>query len=471
MHKFKVLPFFASLGRKINTKTLKFSLCFRLMFFFAVTSAIVWGIAGYISYKETRESIDEFFDTYQLALSRQLAAADWSAVSQRTQHATDKLIENIENADDDDDAIGFAIFSRDGQMVFHDDENGKYFPLNTSAFGTFINEKLPQNDDKWRLIRLSSADGKYIITVGQELEYREDLAMDIVEEFLAPWLFGFFFLLFSIAALTYFEFRPLKKLATSINNRSADDLSAINTDKAPVEVKPLIDAMNHMFQKITNLLQRERSFISDSAHELRTPLTALKIQLEIAQMAEDDASMRQQALDKLQKGIDRAERLVEQLLALSRLEANNGHYDNIEPLNWAEISSHLIDEYQLMIKNKTLLLDVKDDALPPFATGNHILAALLIRNLLDNAVKYSPDNALITLQLSHGEFSVINSDTVVDEAILQRLTERFFRPAGQKETGSGLGLAIAQRIVELYNCQLTFANSDKGFVVTVKPKS
>lgn len=107
---------------------MKFSLSFRLMIFFALVSGVVWGIAGYISYKETRESIDEFFDTYQMALGRQLAAADWSGVSLKTQKATDKLIKGIENADDDDDAVGFAIFSPQGEMIFHDNENGKYLP-------------------------------------------------------------------------------------------------------------------------------------------------------------------------------------------------------------------------------------------------------------------------------------------------------------------------------------------------------
>ena len=471
MHKFKVVSRLSTLFYKINAKTLKFSLCFRLMFFFALVSSVVWGIAGYISYKETRESIDEFFDTYQLVLARQLAAADWSAVSPKTQHITYNLIKNVTNADEEDEAIGFAVFTPDGKMIFHDNENGEHFRFAPQSFGTFNNEYINDDDDKWRLLRLYSADGKYIITVGQELEYREDLAVDIVEEFLAPWIIGFFVLLLAIAGLTYAEFRPLKKLAFSINNRSADDLSPIDIQKSPIEVKPLILAMNHMFQKITTLLQRERSFISDSAHELRTPLTALKIQLEIAQMSDDDEQMRQQTLLKLQKGVERAERLVEQLLALSRLEADNGHYDNVEPLNWLEMCTHLIDEYRLMVKNKTISLDMDDNALPPFATGNHILTALLIRNLLDNAVKYSPDNAHITLKVAEGEFTVINSDTVVDEAILQRLTERFYRPAGQKETGSGLGLAIAQRIAELYHCQLNFENSADGFRVTIKALS
>lgn len=96
--------------------------------FFALVSGVVWGIAGYISYKETRESIDEFFDTYQMALGRQLAAADWSGVSLKTQKATDKLIKGIENADDDDDAVGFAIFSPQGEMIFTTTKTANILP-------------------------------------------------------------------------------------------------------------------------------------------------------------------------------------------------------------------------------------------------------------------------------------------------------------------------------------------------------
>lgn len=208
----------AAFWQKFNGEAMKFSLSFRLMIFFALVSGVVWGIAGYISYKETRESIDEFFDTYQMALGRQLAAADWSGVSLKTQKATDKLIKGIENADDDDDAVGFAIFSPQGEMIFHDNENGKYFTA-AEAAGSFANERIGEDRDKWRMVRLKSADGKFIIAVGQELEYREDLAMDILEEFMLPWLAGFIVLLLAISGLTFIEFRPLKKLASEIESR------------------------------------------------------------------------------------------------------------------------------------------------------------------------------------------------------------------------------------------------------------
>lgn len=457
----------AAFWQKFNGEAMKFSLSFRLMIFFALVSGVVWGIAGYISYKETRESIDEFFDTYQMALGRQLAAADWSGVSLKTQKATDKLIKGIENADEDDDAVGFAIFSPQGEMIFHDNENGKYFTA-AEAAGSFANERIGEDRDKWRMVRLKSADGKFIIAVGQELEYREDLAMDILEEFMLPWLAGFIVLLLAISGLTFIEFRPLKKLASEIESRPADDFSPLNAEKAPTEIKPLLKAMNRMFAKIEALLARERSFISDSAHELRTPLTALKIQLEIAEMSGDDSQMRMQALAKLSLGIERAEHLVEQLLALSRLEADNGHYDNTELLDWKDISAALFDNYAEAAKKKNITLSSYIGATSPIVRGNHILAALLLRNLLDNAVKYSPNGAKITATVDNEEIAVVNSGTIVDEAVLARLSERFFRPAGQKETGSGLGLAIVKRIAGLYGCSLDFANTDDGFKAAVR---
>ncbi len=453
--------------RRFDGKKMIHSLSFRLMMFFVLVFAVVFVVAGYVSYKETRENIDEFFDTYQIALGRQLAAADWSTVSPRTQQATDRLIKGIENAADDDDAIGFAVFSPQGDIIFHDNENGKYFHFSGNT-GSFLNESIGKDRDLWRLIWLQSVDGEYIIAVGQELDYREDLVIDIVEEFMLPWLIGFGILLLAVICLTYIEFLPLKHLAWQIKQRKADDFSAIDTVRGPVEILPLLEAMNQMFGKIGDLIGRERSFISDSAHELRTPLSALKIQLEIAQMAKDDDLLQTQALDKLATGISRAEHLVEQLLALSRLEANNDQYNNHEFLNWKDIAKQLADEYAPLAAVKGINIRINDTGeTTPLAMGNHILATLLLRNLVDNAVKYSPSGAQVTILLTGKELAVVNSDTRVDDAVMRRLSERFFRPAGQKETGSGLGLAIVKRIANIYDCKVMFSNTAEGFKVSI----
>ena len=170
----------------------RLSLRLRLIIFFIAIACTVWAGAGILAWQETREKVDEFFDTYQMALARQLAGTDWSGITPEVQHKTDKLIENIRNADDEDEAIGFAVFDRSGRKIFHDDENGKDFQYQNIS-GQFIKQEV--DDENWRLVWLKSADGKFRIAVGQELEYREDMAWDMLEEFTAPWAAGLVILL------------------------------------------------------------------------------------------------------------------------------------------------------------------------------------------------------------------------------------------------------------------------------------
>ena len=136
-----------------------------------------------------------------------------------------------------------------------------------------------------------------------------------------PSCFGLLILLACIIVMLTKEFSPLKAMAKRLKERSPEDLSPLDDAGIPDEVKPLTDAVNGLFLKINDMLQRERRFNSDSAHELRSPLTALKVQLEVAEMVSDDSEKLKQSFEKLGQGIDRSARLVEQLLALSRIGA------------------------------------------------------------------------------------------------------------------------------------------------------
>ncbi len=443
----------------------KSSLYLRLIIFFALISCVVWAVAALVSWKETRENIDEFFDTYQLALGRQLAATDWLHISPQAQNITNKIIKNIYNADDDDEAIGFAVFNLQGQMIFHDNENGKHFSY-SPVTGMFNKENI--DGDDWRIVRIPSSDEKYIIAIGQEIEYRDDIASDMVEEFMLPWFIGLILLLASTIAVISTEFRPLKKLAEEIGARKADNLAPIKTENLPTEILPLIKAMNSLLQQAEIMLKRERSFISDSAHELRSPLTALKVQLEIAQMSKDDPQTLASTLKKLELGIERSSRLVEQLLAFSKIESSFAQQDYTqEVIDWSEITEQIIEEYRPEAERRDISIITNLTQEGPVNKGNLVLCALLLRNLIDNAVKYSPDNAKIFISIQDGKLKIINSETKVDESILSRLSERFFRPAGQKQTGSGLGLAIADQISRFHNCRLSFENTQEGFTVSL----
>ena len=442
----------------------KLSLSIRLILYFILIALLSGSAAGVLSWKETREKINEFFDTYQMALARQLAAADWSNASPEIQRRTNKLIKKVEDADDEEEAIGFAVFDDQGKMVFNDGEKGKYFKFMPFT-GRFYNEKL-NGKDEWHILSVKSADGNYVIMVGQETEYREDVVWEMAEEFIIPWAAGLGLLLLTMIIIIMLEFLPLKRLAAAISQRNGDDLSPLPKDEMPHEVQPLINAMNKLLEQISVMLMRERRFIADSAHELRTPLTALKVQLEVAQMAGDDEKMREQALQKLGNGIERSSRLVEQLLVLSRLEAAEEKSEKTA-IDWDTILARLLEDYAADIKLKNLKTVCKLSAQFPIKQGNPLLAALLLRNLLDNAVKYSPSGALITVESTANSLRVINSGSKVEEKHLDNLTRRFFRPAGQKQAGSGLGLAIAEQIAGIFGCRITFSNTPRGFCAEV----
>lgn len=444
----------------------KMSLRLRLIISFLIVSTCVWTAAAVISWQESRDQMDEFFDTYQLLLARQLSTADWTNLTADMQKKSNRLIENVDDdGEEEDEALGFAVFNRRGEMIFNDDENGRDFIYTPEASG-FVNQKIGRKKDMWRIFWLTSADKNFTIAVGQELEFRDDAALELVEETLLPWLVGLSVLLLAVIWMVSRELRPLRRIADELSERDSDNLHPLSLSGQASEILPLIKAINTQFSRIEQMLQRERGFISDSAHELRSPLTALKVQLEVAQLADDDAAARHQALQKLNQGIDRSTRLVEQLLALSRLDSAAAAA-NDEPLDWPALVNAAVNEQLPAAEEKKINVKTSTDGSAPTTCGQPLLWALLLRNLLDNAVRYSPEEAQISIELKDETLSVTNSNTVVPAEYLPRLKERFFRPAGQKSTGSGLGLSIVERIAELHRCRVALTNDDGNFRVTV----
>lgn len=142
--------------------------------------------------------------------------------------------------------------------------------------------------------------------VGQESEYREDMAIDIIQAQLLPWLVALPVTILLIIWLVNRELSPLKRLAIRLRLRQPDDETPLDSASLPSEVQPLVDALNSLFARTGEMLVRERRFTSDAAHELRSPLAALKVQSEVAQLAGDDSEMREHALANLNEGVDRA---------------------------------------------------------------------------------------------------------------------------------------------------------------------
>ncbi len=437
----------------------------RLLLFFIGISCIVWLVSGAVSLRESREKVDGFFDQYQMLLARQLASADWSKAVPGAQKSTDRIIDKVRGADEEDEAIGFAVFDAAGHRIFHDNENGGDF-IYRPRLGEFVEQRV--DGKKWRIVWIASADGKYAIAVGQELEYREETALDIAEEFLYPWLGGLLALLTASIWFIGREFVPLRRLAAGLEQRSPKDLSPLDDVSLPREIKPLTSAINRLLGQVDNMVRWEKSFIADSAHELRSPLTALKVQLEVLQLSQNDPDARHSAVTKMEQGIERCARLVEQLLMLSKLEKATVTAAE-EKIDWHRLTETTIEEYRPLMEKKRQLFQCHIGEGAPIEQGNLLLLSVLLRNLIDNAIRYSPLSAHITLTVAAGQIKVVNTGILEIAQYLPRLGERFFRPAGQNESGSGLGLSIVEKIAALHGCKVKFSADGGIFSVIVVP--
>lgn len=447
----------------------KLSLKQRLIVYFLFVAGITWCVSVFLAWNEGREQVDEFFDTYQLALARQLSTANWDEINQNTQKIANKVVDDLKNdGEEDDEALGFAVFNKNGKMVFNDNEKGRFFEYNADASG-FLQQKIGKKQRKWRIVWIDSVDGKYRIAIGQELDYRNEVALEMVEEAIVPWGIGLLILLLMCIWFIYKEFKPLQKIASDFNCRSANDLSALKYQKVPKEVEPLIEAINGLFIKISKMIERERSFISDAAHELRSPLTALNVQLDVIELAHDDEETKQKALKNLREGLNRSSHLVEQMLDFSRIDAQ---IETISKKEFCikEVLLKVIEEQKQYAMAKDIEIITKFNEVFELRIGQEFLWSLMMRNLLDNAIKYSKNGAKVIVEFYKDKIIFSNNKVEFCSEDVRNLGKRFFRPVGQKNNGSGLGLSIVEKIASLHDCLVSFDVCDDVFKVVISIK-
>lgn len=441
-------------------KTLTQSLRARLIAGFILLTVVAWMGASLAAWYQTSRTIDKLFDTQQMLFAKRLSMLDLRVIRNDPQLPRTKKMMPHHRGKQDDDALAFAIFSTKGQMRLNDGDNGKNFRFDYRRDG-FTDGYLNGDDDPWRLVWLTTPDGKYRIVVGQEKEYREDMALSIVTSQRVPWLIALPLMLLLLVWLVSRALSPLHKLASQLRQRSPDDSSKLEIKRPPQEIKPLLDSLNQLFSRTGELMLRERRFTSDAAHELRSPLAALKVQAEVAQLAGNDAPVREHALNNLTAGIDRATRLVDQLLILSRLDSLAA-LDDIQYVSLSDLlQSAVMDAYHpAQREGMDIRLELRDKHVS--LRGQALLLSLMVRNVLDNAVRYSPGGSVVNVILSNREICITDNGPGVSPEFLPTLGERFFRPPGLEKTGSGLGLSIVTRIASLHGMNARFSNVEEG---------
>jgi len=263
----------------------------------------------------------------------------------------------------------------------------------------------------------------------------------------------------------------LDRVAAEIAEREAKGLDPIPTEAAPVEILPLISAMNDLVQRLQSALSQQRRFVADAAHELRTPLAAISLQVNNLMAAIGNDSKYAPRIADLQAGSARASALVGQLLRLARFESNMaGRQDQRVELLPLVIES--LERFAPLAEHRSIDLGLEQDA-TPIVAGVMEEIRVLLGNLLDNAIRYTPAGGTVDVILRTEDgrpiLQVRDTGPGIPEASLPRVFERFFRASSAEIEGSGLGLAIAKAAADRNNVTLTLANrTDRsGLCVTL----
>ncbi|HEY4067434.1 MAG TPA: ATP-binding protein [Burkholderiaceae bacterium] len=313
----------------------------------------------------------------------------------------------------------------------------------------------------WRTF--SVATGERVIQVAQPLQIRQKLAADAALRSVLPLCLIaplMALLLWWLAARTL---APLRRLTDGVQARDEQSLQPLPTGELPDEVAPLVGALNGLLQRLGASLGAQRAFVADAAHELRSPLTALKLQLQLLQRAPDDAA-RAQATSALSAGIDRAARLVEQLLTLARAEPGAAAAAH-ESVDLAEVVRAAVAEMVPFANARGTRVALFAEAAVP-VRGDATALTALVRNLTDNALRYAPAGSRVELRVAdeggRPTLQVDDAGPGIAPADRERVFDRFYRHAAGDESGSGLGLAIVRSIAKQHDASVTLGDSPLG---------
>lgn len=312
------------------------------------------------------------------------------------------------------------------------------------------------------------------LQVAQDDYMRDELASEIALATFLPHLAGIPFMALLIWLLVSRGLMPLDQLRGALAGRNANNLEPITGSDPGLELRPLVAELNNLLLRLQDSLARERRFTADAAHELRTPLAALRIQAENA-LAAGDEPTRRHALDNLLRGVDRAARLVTQLLTLARLEPDEAAR-GFGPLRLDVLVREELAALAPLALQRDQEFDFLNELPGATVSGDPAALGVLVRNLADNALRYSPDGSLVRVLLRPAgagqvELQVLDEGPGVTPELAARVFERFFRGDSGRGDGAGLGLAIVRRIVELHRgsvvVQPRIGAAGGGFRVTL----
>ena len=441
------------------------SLQARLLALVLTLVTAVWLGAAALTMVEARDELGELLDGH-------LAQAAALLVMQQAQAQGDDKdgVADAPSLHKYAPKVAFQVF-HEGQLTMRS-ANAGMAPMSGDSRG-FSTVRL-SDGAQWRVFATRGTENDVQVFVGEQTETRHDILLAVLRGMLLPLVCT----LPLLALLLWWAVRqglaPLRQLSQVLRQRQPQALEPVVLADMPSEIKPLVESLNALFERIDAMVASERRFTADAAHELRTPIAAIRAQAQVALGAGTDTAQRDHALQVTLAGCDRATRLVEQLLTLARLETNpNASSTTAKATDVTAVARRVAADLApaALARHQTLELDAHA---PCPITGDEMLVSVLVRNLIDNALRYSPSGARIQVGVANEPGQTVlrveDSGPGMTTEEMARLGERFYRVLGNNQPGSGLGWSIAKRIADASGAQVQVGRSDLlgGLSVTVR---
>lgn len=420
-----------------------------------LTGLLVAGLGtGIATYIKTQEEVGEMLD-YEL---RQIAYS--------MQHSTSFMpgqMDNIGGSSSDDNDFVVQVWNENGEQLYSSQPSIKLPKASAPGFSNLRN-----SEGGWRAFSVISGDR--FVQAALPDDARWETAASMALRMLAPLAV----LIPALALLAWIAVRrslaPMARVTAEVERRDAYSMAPLDIHAVPEEIRPLLMALNRLLHRLDGSMEAQRRFVADAAHELRTPLTALSLQAQLVEQAQDSGE-RNEAIRDLRLGITRASHLVSQLLTLARQEPDAQR--PFVQLDLAALVRQVIGEFAPLADLKKIDLGV-DASQSEFMNGDKESLKILVGNLVDNAIRYTPEGGKIDVTLGNGSsglvLSVKDSGPGIPIGDRERIFERFFRVAGNEVQGSGLGLAIVKQIAQRHGATVEVSNGENeaGAIFSVK---
>jgi two-component system OmpR family sensor kinase len=405
------------------------------------------------TYFNVVEEVDELFDKVLREIAYALQNSDGMPAAEEARRRHAPALPHL-------DLIS-QVWDRGGHLRYR---SHRFAPLPYEPVEGWATSRW--NGQLWRVFTLKTPDG--LIQVAQSQAERRDTAIEEALHLLTPLLV----LLPGLALLVWFglgrALSPLQAIASAVERRSPDSLQPIPDQGLPREVCALVTALNRLLQRLDEALAAQRRFIADAAHELRTPLAALSLQAQVAERA-TLPEKRHGAFQSLRLGIARASHLLEQLLALARLDPEAGAQPPAA-LRLDELARATVADFLPLVDARGIDLGIRA-ADPAVIVGEQDSLRILLANLIDNAVRYTPAGGRVDVSVIEDaaavRLEVSDNGPGIPFKERARVFDRFYRVLGNTAPGSGLGLAIVKRIADRHGATIRLEDGEAGLGLKV----